>query len=778
MDVKNTKKGVETKEQNFISVLMFRFMPYWPLFLVLFVIGIAGAWAYLQYATPLYETYATILVKDEKKGVDESNVLEALEIPAAKKIVENEIEVIRSRKLVREVVSELHLYAPIFEKGKLKVTSAYASSPVTIQAREPERIKGKEPQDIFFRVKGDAVVIGDTAYPMNQWVTTPYGVLRFSPNLKKSKDPLHPMFFRLLNPKDVAAGLLGNLDVRAANKLATVVTIVLKDEVPKRGEDIVNLLIANYNQMSVDDKNRLAANTLEFVEKRLGTVQQELDSLENQIQHYRAKNNVVNLSEQGRLYLQNVGINDRKVADLNMQLAVLDQVERYVRSKDSSAAIVPSALGIEDPALSELTQKLYNSKLEYEKVIKTTGENNPMAITLAREIEAMQPHIMEKLQNQRSNLQAGRNNLAANSSTFNALLRSIPEKERELAEISRQQASKSTLYNFLLEKREQSELAISSSVADTKTIDAAETSALPVSPKKVFIYMGALVVALGLGVGLISAKELMNKNILFRSEIESMTAVPVVGEISYNAKKETLANANSRLSLVAEQFRQLRAAIGLYGKDAGYKKLLVTSSIPGEGKTYISVNLAMSLALAGKKVVLLDLDIRNPKASALFGVSGQEGVAEFLAGTSRPEDITRPTGYFNLFVIGAGRELVNAREAMLNGQLEDLLTLLGSAFDYIVVDSSPVGPVSDAYVLSEWCDTTLFVVRHGYTPKTIVQLMDNNSKVKPLKNPQIIFNDVRSRGIFKGAYGYGYGYGYEYVYKAAGKEEVRKLLEN
>ena len=425
--------------------------------------------------------------------------------------------------------------------------------------------------DIFFTVKGNSVVIGDTVYPMHRWVPTPYGVLRFVADAKKTKEALQPLFFRLLNPKDVVAGLLGNLDVRAANKLATVVTIVLKDEVPRRGEDIVNLLIANYNQMSVDDKNKLAANTLEFVEKRLKTVQWELDSLEGHIQRYRAKKRGGEPERTGpavpaeRRGQRPQGGRPEHAAGGTGPGGTLREIKRQRCGHRASA------LGIEDPVLSELTQKLYNSKLEYQKLLETTGENNPMALTVAREIAAMPARHgkdPQPAQQPAGRPQQPRPPIPARLIPCCAR---YPQKERELAKISREQAIKNNLYSFLLEKREQSELAISSSVADTKIIHQAETSALPVSRKKLFIYMGALVVALGLGVGLVSAKELMNKNILFRSEIESMTAVPVIGEISYNATKETLAGANPKVSLMAEQFRQLRAAIGLYGKESGSK---------------------------------------------------------------------------------------------------------------------------------------------------------------------------------------------------------------
>lgn len=774
--MEKNKKATENQDGNFVSTIMFRYLPYWPLFIVLIVAGIAGAWFYLRYATPQYEAYATVMIKDEKKGSNESDVLEVLDLHASKKIIENEIEVITSRKLLKEVVSQLHLYAPIFEEGKVKPVSAYVTSPITIEAKRPDKVRSTV-EDVYFTVEHDSVVvINNQSYPLLQWVNTPYGELRFVPNSRKEDEPTGKLFFRLSSAKDVTSSLTSKLDATAASKLSSVINLKLKDAVPERAEDILNRLVMEYNLASVNEKRSLAANTLAFVDGRLKEVERELDSLEGTIQNYRAKRGVVNLSEQGKVFLQNVGDNDRKAATLSMQLAALDQVERYVNTQDAQSTVVPSTLGIDDPVLSQLMERMYNSKLEYEKLRKTTAENNPMVVTVAKEVEQLRPLILDKIRNQRMSLQASKSDLSATTNMYNMMLNSIPQKERELTEISRQQTIKSSIYTFLLEKREQTALSISSAVADSKVVDLAESTPGPVSPKRTLIYLTSLVLALGLGIGAVSARELLNKKILFRSEIESFTKIPVVAEIPYAKKKEFLTHNASKTSFVAEQFRQLRAAIGLCGHHLKQnKRLLVTSSISGEGKSHVSINLAISLALSGKKVVIVDLDIRNPKTTSFFELGEEAGVAEFLEGSAAPPDIVRETKYKNLYTVGAGGDLDNARELIITGRLHELLDYLSVEFDYVVMDSSPIDPVTDAYVFSEYCDTTLFVVRHGYTPKTMVQLLDKNNKVKALKNPYIVFNDVRSRGILKGTYGYGYGYGYQNVYRDRFRKEAKKL---
>jgi tyrosine-protein kinase Etk/Wzc len=777
-------------EKNIGSLIVNWYLPYWPLFLLLIVVGVAAAWAYLNYyAVPVYESNATVMVKDEKKGVDESGSMEALQIYPTKNIAENEIEIIHSRKLMEQVIEQLLLYAPIYEapdfsQGKFNQTSAYISSPVSIVARNPDDVTETGDTDIAIAVNyyspeeqqvahnGDhdkikEVVIENRKYPLGEWCKTRWGDLKFIPNEKHSGTPVGPLFFSLNKPKDVAPGILLNLNVNSPNKLSTTIDLTLRDEVKRRGEDILNKLLIAYNRQSIEEKQGMAGHTLEFIEVRLAKVEKELDSIENLVQTFRTDKDVVDLGAQGKMYLENVGDNDRKIADLSMQVAALDEMENYVTSRSNTGDLVPSTLGINDPILSDLMQKLYNKRMEYESLMKTTAENNPSAIGVAKEIEQLRPLVLEKLKNYRISLDAGKKNLASISSGYNSMLRTIPQKERELMSISREQAIKKGIYSYLLEKREQTALASSSANSDSKIIDMASTSITPVSPKKMLTYFGALAVFGGLGIAFVSIKEMMNKKILFRSEIEGLTSVPVIAEISANKDKESLLKSSSKVSIVAEQFRHLRAAIGLFGrkKEITIKRILITSSIPGEGKTYISTSLATSLALAGHKVVLVDLDIRKPRTSALMGMDQQAGVAEFLDGSKTPAEIIMATELKSLFVVSAGRGEENSRELILSGGLDILIEYLNDTFDYIVMDASPIDPVSDSYTFSGFCDITLFVIRHNRTPKTMVQILDNNNKFKALKNPRIVFNGIRSRGILKGMYGYSYGYGYENVYR-------------
>jgi capsular exopolysaccharide synthesis family protein len=345
------------------------------------------------------------------------------------------------------------------------------------------------------------------------------------------------------------------------------------------------------------------------------------------------------------------------------------------------------------------------------------------------------------------------------------MLNSIPQKERELLEISRQQSIKNNVYQFLLQKREETALSSSSAVSDSRLIDAAESSFYPVGPSKVIAYLIAVVLAFVVGVGFVAAKELLTGKILFRSDIEKYTKVPIAAEVTSVKHKTELVVNDPEKVFISEQFRQLRAAIGLYGKAASKNKILITSSIAGEGKSFVASNLALSLALSGKKVVLLDMDLRNPKTSSVFGLEEDKGIAEYLQGRLSADRLIKSSSTNNLFLIPAGGPCENPTELLIGGNLDELFAYLETRFDYILVDTSPIDPVTDAYVLSEYCDRTLFVIRHAYTPKAMVQLLDENHKITALRNLAIVFNGVKKRGFIKGNYGFGYGFGYEYVYK-------------
>ena len=752
-------------EQSLISKLIVKYFPYWPLFLILSLVCLSAAFVYLRYATPAYEATATIIIKDGKKGYDDSKLLESLNTLSTKKIIENEIEVLQSRTLMENVVRKLNLCAPIFREGKVRTQSLYTAFPFTIAVADPDRIK--EANKIYLRYDESRhlVQVANKWYPLNRWVRTDFGKLMFIQN-RNFPDTVNKdlFYFSLIPIKKVVRNSLNALKVSASNKLSTVIDLSYRDEVAKKAEDVLNGLLTAYNEAAIIEKNSLAKSTQSFVEDRLGIVSHELDSIERQIQQYKSGKSAVDISTQGQLFLQNVSANDQKLSEVNMQLGVLSQVEKFVRSNESTGGIVPSTLGVNDPVLSQLLDKLYNYELEYERLRKTVAENNPMLVSLTDQINKIRPNILENIQSHRKSLEVSRGNLNSTNGSYNSVLQAIPAKERQLLEISREQAIKSNIYSFLLQKREESALSSSSTVTDGKIVDRAQASLFPVSPRPKIVYAGSVVLAFLLVIVLVNARETLNEKVLYRKEIEDMTNIPIIGELAYQRKGSPMLVEKGRRTFIGEEFRKLRVSLPFLGIGEHTKKILVTSSISGEGKSFIATNLAISLSLTGKKVVLVDMDLNNPSVHDIIQFNVQEGVSDYLYGDKEPEEIIKEIpDCENLFFISAGSLPESPTEVLANGKVKQLLNYLDSVFDFVLIDTAPVGPVTDAYIISPYCDATLYVIRHLYTPKQIIKRIDESQKITALVNPAIIFNGVKTRGYVKNSYGYGYGYVYDYA---------------
>jgi tyrosine-protein kinase Etk/Wzc len=466
---------------------------------------------------------------------------------------------------------------------------------------------------------------------------------------------------------------------------------------------------------------------------------------------------------QGKLYLENVSNNDQKVGEINMQLSVLNQVEKYVRSKNLIGGIVPSTVGINDPGLTQMVKDIYQLQLNAEGLRKTTGENNPMYVSYTDQIDKIKPQILQNLENQRSSLTASRGNLSSTTSNYSSALQQMPETERKLVGINRQQQIKNGIYTFLLQKKEEMALSTIANGAGSKIVNPAEASEYPVSPKRKMIYLAALFGAGILGIGFVSAKEGLRRNIMFQSDIENLTSLPVIAEISSDHSNRYIVTGTKQRTLIAEQFRSLRTTLRYLGVNSTHKKIMVTSAISGEGKSFVAANLAMTLAMTGKKVALLDFDLNNPTIHRKFNVKQSHGIADYLQSKASAQDIIIQSDVNeNLSLLLTGELPADPAELIMNGKAEELMEQLDKDFDYIIMDVPPVGPVSDAYILAPLCDATLFVVRHAYTPKVFVERIDENIKLNNLPNPAIVFNAVAPRGFGKNNYGYGYGSGMVY----------------
>ncbi|WP_346320430.1 polysaccharide biosynthesis tyrosine autokinase [Chitinophaga sp. YIM B06452] len=753
------QKRMQPQEQvDLLALIRYRYLSHWPLFVLAVIAAVVAAFAYLRYATPVYKVSATLLVKEESKQLGEQDLLSSLDLFGSDKNIENEMQILSSRTLASQVARNLQLYGEMYEEGQLRDVLSYKYAPLEFVFLEPGKIKDGvvEKVDVSYDSARRTVMLDHVAYPIFDTVSTRWGWMVIKPR-PGTHMPKHKAYLQISSEKKTAENLLKNLQVTPVSKMATVIKLDYNDVSPTRGEAIVNELVRVYNHAAIEDKNRVAASTMSFVEERLRIVTRELNQVERQVEQFKSSAGIVDIGEQSKLFLASVQENDAKLNEANMQLSVLESIEKYVSSTNDGENVVPATLGLTDPVLLELIARLNEAQMEREKLRKTTAENSPVITALDRQIAKLKPGILENIHSLRSNLEAGKEKLESANGRFMGMLHSVPGKERALLEVSRQQIIKNNIYTFLLQKREETALAYAAAISDSRIVDAAQSAGLPFSPKR----MTVLALAIGIGIafvaGVITLRDLMNREIEQRADIEKATDAPIVAEIMHDDNKESVVIADGKRSLVAEQFRSLRTSLSYLGVNGDNKTLLVTSSISGEGKSFISINLAISLSLIRKKVVLLEFDLRKPMISKMLGIPREPGITNFLVGkTPLPEMLKAVPGNDHLFILPAGVIPPNPTELILNGRLQEMLTTLKTMFDYVIIDTAPVGIVTDARLLAPFTDATLYVIRQQVTPRIHLKMIDELYRSREAGKLNIVFNGVKPRGVSTQSYGYGY----------------------
>ena len=758
---------MHTTNETLFSKLLAKYIPYWPMFLVFAILSFGAAFAYVKITPKKYQSTASLIIKDEKKGNDDSRIMESLNLMGSKKIIENEIEVLKSRPVIETVVKNFRLYAPVYLEEGFIDQYLYEDAPLTIESFDPQKLKSSEgklyvsmnPQD-----KKTVFINGKKAGDHGSWLTTNYGVLRFNiAEPEKLMDSSKKYYFQLIAIPSKTKNILDNLKVSSANKLSSVIELKYNDFSPKLAQDVLDHVISSYNAAAINEKNILAKSTLAFIEERLNVVGSQLNAIEQQIQQYKAKSGAFDISTQGQLFLQNVSSNDQKLSEINVQLSLMNDLQGQLESNTNVSGNHTVLLGNVDPILTQMIGSLNAAELEREKLKKTVAENNPMLISISDQIAKIKENINNNIKDQRRNLEATKNNLYATNTNYNNLLHDIPVKERALLEISREQNIKSGIYSFLLQKREESELSFVSNIAESRIINHAQALNNPVSPNLMIVFGMALCAVFGIPVTLIGVKETLSSTILYRGEIESMVNVPIIGEVEYHKKSKPFAIETGKRSLAAEEFRRLRYALKDILKTVGNNNLLITSSISGEGKSYIATNLAISFSLTGKKVLLVDLDLHNSSLGAIFASTEKKGVTDVLLGNTAVDELVRPvSGYDNLYFLPSGTPHDEPSGLLENQHTVDMFKYLEGKFDLIIIDSPPVALLTDAHFLTNLCAATIYAVRHGFTPKSLLKRFETNNTIHPLVNPMIVFNGVKARGFAGTDNGYGYGYKYGY----------------
>jgi capsular exopolysaccharide synthesis family protein len=523
--------------------------------------------------------------------------------------------------------------------------------------------------------------------------------------------------------------------------------------------------LEEYSKNYVSFKRRIADNTLDFVDERLRLLSSELNDVEKDLEKFKTTQGVINLSTEGEIFLNQVSNYDKEVAEVDVQLQVLADLKRYITRRNNESIPIPATLGLDDQILQSLLTQLFEAEFEYEKLSKTSGAKNPNIEVLKDQIQRLKPSIVESIYNLERSLREKKNNLRSTMQIRENALRQLPQKERMLLDISRQQSIKNTIYTFLLQKREEAAIQAASIVPNYRIINLPDVVGIE-SPRTSIAYVlswGLSVITFSLIVFLL---EFANSRFLYKKDIEEIVDFPIVGEllqINEDEKQDGVVVKADKRDVINEQFRELRTNISFLNRSIGSQSIIITSSKSGEGKSFVSVNLAISLATSGKRVVVVELDLRKPKVLQYLSIPRGNGISNYVMGSLEIKDIIqRVSSVENLFVIGAGPIPPNPAELLLSERIDSLFKHLRANFEYIILDVPPVGIVADARILGKYADTCLYIVRSNFTEKSFGELIADLPEKGGLPSINLVFNGVKFKR--SGYYGQGYGYGYTNAY--------------
>ncbi len=760
-------QSAEVEKKINFSRIFFRVLPYWPLLPALIGILLAGAYFYIKYQVPVYQVNARVVVNDgeQEKG---ANLFQALTYKNVDRETEREKEILKSKSLIFQVVQNEQLNIRWIKKGRVTVIPQFGNLPLELWLENPDSVK----KTIFGDVKllsTKSVSFGGTVYPIDSLVRSDFGKIRW--HLNSADLFTNEWELTVMPVKKAAAIFRGQLNAEPISKQSAILDLTLQETIPARGVLFLTSLLEQYGQNNVTFKNRVYQNTAKFVEERLRIVSDELNGVESKLENFKTKEGIYNLSSQGDLYLSQLSDIDKKISDAELQLIVLQKIEQYVNNRNHTPEAVPATLGLTDPILLSLLNQLYTAEFEAEKLRKLSGSKNPELEVLDESIVKLKPSILASIQNLRISLQASKDKLARDGRQFMGELKDIPQKERALLEISRQQQIKNNIYTFLLQKREEAILSAASQVPNHRVINAPEATG-QIAPKANMIYAVALSLACILFILFSYFKEFMHDKVLFSSDLIEETDLPLLGELVFSSRSEAdiVIKGDERI-LIAEQLRDIRTNLSyIQIQKQGAQVLLITSSISGEGKSFITINLAAALGRVDKKVLMIESDLRKPGVTKKMNIARGKGLTDYLIGQATLEEVVRPVERLsNVSLISAGQIPPNPVELLLNGKMTALMEILKNQFDYILIDSPPAGVLTDAKVLAAYADNTLYVVRYNYTPHEFIHFISEQATRQTLPRVHLIFNGVVRKKVFGYGYGYGYAYGYGYV-----KEDEKK----
>jgi tyrosine-protein kinase Etk/Wzc len=760
--IKLPENGTSNLSNLTIRDLFYKYVRFLPLFIISVALSLFVAYVYLRYATLIYRSTGTMVIKDDKSssGGNDDKFEQMFQSDNTKNI-QNEIEYLQSRPMMARVVNALKLNFTYLAQGNIKELNIYKSNPFEIEALQITDSAASFTLKIDFENQNRFRVDGDGGpFKFGDVFRNKYGVFRLLhiPNREVSKQ--YKVTWQPTS--SVAGGFAGSISV-APKPNTGILIISLEATNPHLAADVINQLMIEYQKATIDDKNATTQRKMEFIDKELDIISRQLDSIMNKKIYFIKEYNLVDPKTQSTNSLTRAEKASDELRDQRIQLNIAYQIESYLYNDRSNNSLVPSSLSIDDPTLATMVGAYNQAQIEKKNLSQNAPPGNIAVQQKTQLVENLRQKLLENLKNIKKSYNSVIGSLENTISTSQAEIRLMPEKQRILDEIERQLAGKLDIYKSLLVKREESAITLASTISNMKVLQDAVPSYAPIKPNRKSTQMLAILIGVVLPGLFIFALEMINDKVTTRYDIERITSTTILGEVGHSYSKDALVVTSNNRGVVAEQFRILRSNLQYILNNIRKPVILVTSSFSGEGKSFISTNIGAVMALAGKKTIILEFDIRKPKILSHLNMGKRPGLTNYLLGKvnleALPVQVERNE---NLYVLPCGPVPPNPAELLLDPKLADLFTFLRENFDVVIMDTAPVGMVSDAMSLSKFADATLYIVRQGHTYKKQIALLDDFHREGKLPRMAIVLNDVKLRTGY-GYYGYGrYGYGYGY----------------
>lgn len=775
---KNKEHEIDIKE------FLFRLLGYWKWFLFSIIICMAyGAFKIFR-ATPLYSTQELVMIKDARNSGNDGFMLELAGMSRTN--MENEIAMLSSPDICAKVITTLELYTTYRVQGQfgMREREMYGEDcPLYVRLENvaPDSIHSAylefAPQKDRFEISIGGKIYSIRVADMPMQLETPKGI--FYIDLKKGHEmPERTITVSINNPKSISWMYAGSLNIEESGENSTLLNISMVGSHPVKSRDFLIKLIDIYNEETNNDKNTVARNTAIFIDGRIKEIFSELGDVEKTAEDFQQSHQITDLSSAASIYFQQSTTNERELSQLETQLKLIKFVEDFILNPDNINKLIPN-ISLSDVSISALISNYNEKVLNRERVAKASSDANPALIQQNEEIAAMRQGIITAISNVKRTAQISKENLERQNIINNTRVTNIPQLDRQLSEITRQQKVKEDLYIYLLKIKEETSLQQAAISPKAKIVTEPVAYFAPISPNTRLIMMYSLVAGLLIPLIIIVIRDFFRTKIESLEDLTKVLEVPFIGEISKNSDGSSIVVKKNVNSSIVELFRALRNNINFIIEGSNKKVILVTSTLAGEGKTFVSINLAMSYALMNKKVILVGLDIRNPKLSQNMGLKKGLGITSYLSGS---EDdfhklIVQSTSNENLYLLQAGSVPPNPNELLVSGRLDVLMDTLRNEYDVIIVDTAPVGLVSDTFLLNRIADMFIYVTREYVTPKQTVEYINSIYNERKLNNMYVVLNatvlDKKKYGYSRYKYGYKYYYGY---YSNKGTKTSKKFL--